>query len=164
ATSLASDLTDMDRAPREVSPGETLEHELPDDAYLEYAFIDEGGELRPDPESERRASSVWYGEVSYAKGPEYRPGELADPPEDAAAGQTDRLKLEPVSGGGDPWRVSVYTPADASGELPLVIVQDGVAFYRIGKAHAVAEALRAAGDVDRKSTSELQSREHPVCR
>ncbi len=145
ATAIASDLTDMDRAPEQVTPGERLEYELPDDVYFQYAFADEGGKLRPDPANDDTVRSVFYGEVSFVTGPDYRQGELADPPDDLATGETARLRLAPVTGDGDPWRVSVYTPADADGELPLVVVQDGVAFNRIGKVHLVAEALRAAG-------------------
>jgi hypothetical protein len=55
ARQLASDLTDMARAPRPVTPGETLELELPDDVYFEYGFIGEDGAVRPDPAGRCRA-------------------------------------------------------------------------------------------------------------
>lgn len=146
ANALASDLTDMHRDPQAVRPGETVEQRLPDDVYFQYGFLDKDGKLRPDPAREERASSVWYGEVSVARGPDYRPGELVDAPDDLARGSTDRLKIAPADGDGEPWRVTVYSPADAEGELPLVIAQDGVAFYRIGKPHVIAAALRADGE------------------
>lgn len=145
ATALASDLTDMHRDPQAVRPGETIEQRLPDDVYFQYGFLDQDGKLQPDPANEERDTSVWYGEVSVARGPDYRPGELVDTPDEVARGSVDRLKIDPASGDGEPWRVTVYTPADADGELPLVITQDGVAFYRIGKPHVIAAALRARG-------------------
>jgi enterochelin esterase family protein len=50
--------------------------------------------------------------------------------------------------GGQTRRVSVYTPSGApEGPLPLVVVQDGVAAYRTGKVHLVAQALVDRGEV-----------------
>ena len=150
ATALASDLTDMDRDPQPVAPGETVEYELPDDVYFQYAFVDEDGKLRPDPAGAEKVASVWYGEVSVVKGPDYQRSELAEVANEPERGKTDRLRLEPVAGEGPPWRVTVFTPATAAGaeasELPLVIAQDGVAFFRIGKAHLIAGVLAERGE------------------
>ncbi len=147
AERLASDLTDMDRAPVVVEPGEVVSYDLPDDVYFEYAFSDETGTLLPDPAVEERAMTIWYGEVSAVRGPAYRQDELAMPPPDLTLGTTDRLRLQSAAMGGQTRRVSVYTPAGAPDEpLPLVVVQDGVAAYRTGKVHQVAQALVDRGE------------------
>ncbi len=150
AEKLVSDLTDMDRDPRQVEPGERVRYELPDDAYFEYAFVDGAGKVRPDPANEQRAKSVWYGEVSYVTGPDYEPDELAEPPAELAEGTTDRLKLESSSLHGQTRRVAVYTPSgvDPDTETALAVVQDGVAMMRLGGLHLMLEALLARGDVE----------------
>lgn len=149
AEKLVSDLTDMDRDPRPVSAGEVVEHELPDDAYFEYGFVGADGKVRPDPQNEQRAKSVWYGEVSYLTGPEYEPDELAQPPADLARGEVDRLRLESALMAGQTRRVTVYTPADLErgAATPLAVVQDGVAMMRIGSLHLLLEALVERGEV-----------------
>lgn len=148
AERLASDLTDMDRAPVAVEPGEVVSYDLPDDVYFEYAFGDGNGKLLPDPTAPERAMTIWYGEVSAVRGPEYKQAELAEPPAGLDLGTTDRLRLGSPAMGGQTRRVSVYTPAGApDGPLPLVVVQDGVAAYRTGRVHQVAQALLDRGDV-----------------
>lgn len=148
ARQLASDLTDMARAPRPVTPGETLELELPDDVYFEYGFIGEDGAVRPDPAGRCRAPSVWYGEVSCVTGPSYRRHELADPPADLGGGTEERLRIESRALG-QTRRVAVYTPARVAADeaTPLAVVQDGVAFKRVGALHLVLEALLRRGEV-----------------
>ena len=149
AEKLVSDLTDMDRDPRRVSPGEVVEHERPDDVYFEYGFVGADGAVRPDPANEKRAKSVWYGEVSYVTGPDHRPDELADPPAELATGASDRLRV--ASGAlGQTRRVTVYTPAQVAPDepTPLAVVQDGVAFQRLGALHVVLEALLRRGEVE----------------
>ena len=148
AEELASDLTDMDRAPVAVEPGEVVTYDLPDDVYFQYAFKGRDGKLHPDPTVETRASTIWYGEVTAVEGPEYEPAEFAEPPADLDLGTTDRLRLESAAMGGQTRRVSVYTPAGSPDEpLPLVVVQDGVAAYRTGKVHEIAQALLDRGEV-----------------
>lgn len=146
---LISDLTDMDRDPRHVSPGEVVEHELPDDVYFEYAFETADRVVLPDPSNPNRVRNLWYGEVSYVTGPDYRPSELADPPRDIATGTADRLRLE-SSLLGQTRRVTVYTPATVAPDeaTPLAVVQDGVAFQRVGNLHLVHEALLGRGRVE----------------
>ena len=146
AEKLVSDLTDMDRAPLTVGPGERIVYELPDDTYFEYAFVDGNGKLAPDPAVAERATSIWYGEVTAVRGPRYRQTELVAPPA-MQLGTTDRLRLESAALGGQVRRVSLYTPRGVQSEpLPLVIVQDGVAAYRAGKVQQVAQALIDAGE------------------
>ncbi|HET8984796.1 MAG TPA: alpha/beta hydrolase-fold protein [Trueperaceae bacterium] len=148
AERLASDLTDMDRASVAVEGGEVVSYDLPDDVYFEYAFADDSGTLVPDPAVAERAMTIWYGEVSAVRGAGYRRAELAEPPADQILGATDRLRLQSAAMGGQTRRVSVYTPAGVPEEpLPLVVVQDGVAAYRTGKVHQVAQALFDRGEM-----------------
>lgn len=146
AVELISDLTDMDRDPRRLEPGgQPVQVELPDDSYFEYAFRDASGRGLTDPSNPNRRNSPWYGEVNYVTGPAYEADELADPPE-TEEGTVTRLRLDDPTTKGGVRRVTVYTPAGLAGAaLPLVLVQDGVAFYRMGRVHRVADALLAAG-------------------
>lgn len=153
ATQLLSDLTDMDRNPLDLHEADRqpVEYELPDDAYLEYAYRDTSGRIVGDPQNPERAASPWFPDASAVRGPEYRPGELTDEPTgldpSATAGTTDRLRLNSDYLPDDVRRVTVYTPAGYEGkELPLVIAQDGVAFYRLARLHAVAEVLSGKGE------------------
>lgn len=136
----------MDRDPRPVEPGEEINHELPDDAYFQYAFIDTEGKIRPDPACPESTTSVWYGEVSQVPGPAYRPDPLAAKTAEEASGRAERFKVEPAVGEGPAWRVSVVSPPDTAEGLPLVIVQDGVAFFRMGRPHLIARELLALGE------------------
>ena len=149
ATELLSDLTDMDRDPLPLTAGaaEPVEYELPDDVYFEYAFRTEDGRVLGDPHNERGVVSPWYPNASSVVGPAYEADELAEPAAAAQPGQTVRLRLQSDLLPGDTRRVTVYTPAGYEGaELPLVMVQDGVAFNRLGRIHQVADALLARGE------------------
>ena len=155
ATHIVSDMTDMDRNPHPVDARRVTSFalELPDDVYFEYAFLDEQGAMRADPECETRADNPWYKEVSAVAGPDYRPDPYAVP-DDAPAGNTStgiptgitkRLRLESRHLG-QTRRVSVYTPqAYAEQALPVVLVQDGVAFYRYARLQRVLETLLRDG-------------------
>lgn len=146
ATHIASDLTDMDRKPHPVDARQVKSFtlELPDDVYFEYAFVDETGKLRADPERRERADNPWYGEVSAVYGPDYR----ADPyatPDESPAGETQRVRLESRHLS-QTRRFSIYTPKGFEHEaLPVVFVQDGVAFYRYARLHGVFERLLGDG-------------------
>ncbi len=150
AEKLISDLTDMDRAPHELaSAPDVLEFELPEDVYFQYAFVTASGEIKPDPDHSPTASNFWYGEVSEVRGPEYRPDELADVPAELAAGTTERLRLTSAALAGQARRAALYTPsAHAAEVLPLVVVQDGVAFSRVGRLPALLEALLERSEVE----------------
>jgi enterochelin esterase-like enzyme len=142
ATHIVSDLTDMDRNPHPVDASKVRSFtlELPDDVYFEYAFLDAQGAMRADPENARRAENPWYREVSAVTGPAYRPDVCAEP-EPLPLGETRRLRLESQRLA-QTRRVSLYTPRGSEGEaLPVVYVQDGVAFYRYAKLHLVLEHL-----------------------
>lgn len=145
ARRIASDLTDMDRDPRPVEPGAEVRYRVPDDAYLEYAWIDADGALRADPANPSRADNPWYPEVSAVRGPDYRPDALADPPAPPEPAVVERLRVasEHLR---QQRRLVVVAPAGfGSAELPLVLVQDGIAFYRLARLADVLDALVRAG-------------------
>lgn len=142
ATHIVSDLTDMDRNPHPVDAGKVSSFSLtlPDDVYFEYAFLDQAGTLRADPERDERADNPWYSEVSAVYGPDYRRERYAEP-EPLPVGETKRLRLESRHLS-QTRRLSIYTPRGFEGEpLPVVYVQDGVAFYRYARLHLVLETL-----------------------
>jgi len=148
AKRVASDLTDMDRAPQPVDPehASPLTLDLPDDVYFEYGFLDGEGRLRADPANPRRAENPWYRELSALTGPTYRPDALAGPPAPAAAHAVDRLRVasEALQ---QQRRVIVAGPGGLEdAELPWLLVQDGVAFYRLARLADVLAALVAAGE------------------
>lgn len=150
ARHVVSDLTDMDRRPAAVDARKVraITLDLPDDVYFEYAFLDEQGRMRADPDNPRRADNPWYPVASAAVGPRYRPDPLAFPDPDLERGTVDRGRLPSAALGGQPRRWIVATPAGFEGsELPWVIAQDGIAFYRMAKIHLVLEALLARGEV-----------------
>ena len=145
ARHVVSDHTDMDRDPHPVDAAKVARFrlDLPDDVHFEYAFLDADGRMRADPGNPERADNPWFPEVSRVRGPDYRPHPLADVDPEAARGETRRLRIDDGAGGSR--RVKLYTPAGASGPLPLVIVQDGTAYERIARLPAVLEALQAEG-------------------
>lgn len=150
AVELLSDLTDMQRAPQPLAPGggERIRYELPDDAYFEYAFSDARGEIRPDPANPVRGDNPWFRAVSAVKGPDYRASEFAKLPPELARGETRRLRVRSEALGGEERRMIAYTPSGARQRwLPLLIVQDGVAFYRLAGLHLVGEALLGGGRI-----------------
>lgn len=139
----------MVRAPEPIDPALTrfVEFEFPDDAYFEYGFVDGQGKLLPDPANPARADNPWFPDASAMTGPEYAPDPLATPDRSLERGRLERLRLVSHALGGQARRVAVYTPFGAErAELPLVIVQDGVAFQRLAGVHVVAEALAARGE------------------
>lgn len=148
ATHVVSDLTDMDRDPHPVDASKVSSFalELPDDVYFEYGFIDREGEIRPDPNHDRRAENPWYPNASAVVGPEYEPDPYATVDSDRATGELRRHRWE--SGIlGEVRRMSVYTPAGHDGPLPTIVLQDGTAYNRVARLPAVLEALLADGRV-----------------
>jgi enterochelin esterase-like enzyme len=146
ATHIASDLTDMDRNPHPVDAGKVSSFSLtlPDDVYFEYAFLGgdlkTGGTMRADPERSERADNPWYSEVNAVYGPDYRRERYAEP-KPLPTGETRRVRLESHHLS-QTRRLSIYTPKGFEGEpLPVVYVQDGVAFYRYARLHLVLENL-----------------------
>lgn len=138
----------MDRSPLRL----TAEHaagvtfELPDDAYFEYQWRDAHGKAVADPEAQDTAPSIWYGTVNVVRGPAYRPDPLAVATSDsAAAASLVRHRLDSRALG-EQRRVNVYTPPAAEGlTAPAVLVQDGTAFFRLGRLAAALDAAVAQG-------------------
>lgn len=146
AVRFADDFTGIDRFERPVNPTTepVITVTLPSDAYYEYGFFDAGGNLRADPNAEEAADNPWYPNLSAITGPDWKPGELVELDPASATGHTDRERV-PSAAMGQDRRLIVYTPAGyETAPLPTLYVQDGVAFYRIAKLHAVLEALLAA--------------------
>ena len=149
AVRFADDFTGIERFERPVDPATepTITVTLPSDAYYEYGFFDAEGNLRADPNAEEAADNPWYPSLSAITGPDWQPGELVGLDPASATGSTDREHV-PSAALGQDRRIIVYTPAGyETTPLPTVYVQDGVAFFRIAKLHAVYEALLAQGRV-----------------
>lgn len=143
AKAIVSDFTDLDRAPQPLS-GEPLAFSLPDDAYFEYAFLDQDGVMRADPANPERADNPWYPEVSVLKGPAYQPDPYAAP-ERQAQGRVVRRRLTSRVLR-QTRRLITYTPVGHENDaLPVLYVQDGMAYYRVGRLADVLEALLAHG-------------------
>lgn len=145
ATHLLSDLGDWQRAPLPVA--DLRPFEIPDDAYLEYAWLDGQGQRREDPANPNPRLNPWWPYACHVAGPAWR----LDPDAAAAAVTAPRgrtLKLVVASRVlGQERRALVYTPAGcADRELPLVLFQDGKAYYGWGHAPGVLDRLVARGD------------------
>ena len=145
ATHVLSDLSDWHHAP---TPVDSLEPEVvPDDARIEYAFMDADQRLRADPDNDRSAENPWWPEARVITGPFWRPHPLATPPQDLPMGKTLRFRLDSRHVG-TRRRMIVYTPAGLEDAyLPVVYVQDGTGFFHHGQPHRVLEALIARGEV-----------------
>lgn len=139
---IISDHTDMERDPHPVDAAKVarFSFDLPDDAYFEYAFLDEQGEIHADPENDTKAQNPWYPNASALYGPEYEADSYAKP-EREAQGRALRKRLEskPLN---QTRRLVLYTPEGMEDEpLPVVYLQDGTAYYRIARLADVLEAL-----------------------
>jgi enterochelin esterase family protein len=144
ARSVYSDLTDMHRAPHPVDAGKVARFtlDLPDDVRFEYAFVDGDGRVRADPDRGASGANPWYPEVTEVRGPAYRPHPLAEPPASEPNWSVRRHKLASRAFGGDR-RVTVASPPDVAGPLPVVVLHDGVAYQRLARAADVlAELVR----------------------
>lgn len=164
AVRFADDFTGLERFARPINPAEepTIHVQLPDDAYYEYGFFDAEDKLRGDPEAEEAAKNPWFPGISAITGPAFKPGEFSAVNPDIATGSTERAR---VSSDLFPEerRVIVYTPAGyENAALPTVYVQDGVAFYRIGKLPAMMEALLAQQRIEPARLVFIEPGDRPV--
>jgi len=147
ATHLLSDLTDWQRAPLPVA--DLAPCDLPDDAYFEYAWLDKAGERRADPANANPRRNPWWPYACNIAGPRYEP----DPDAAAAAaggGPRGRvLRLSVASDILDQNRhFLVYTPAGHGEDtLPLVLFQDGKAYFGWGRVPQVCDRLLARGEI-----------------
>ncbi len=146
AVSIISDFTDMHRAPRPVSaakvPRFTLA--LPDDVRFEYAFVDQGGAVRADPDYGASGANPWYPEVTEVRGPDYAPQPLFDPPAAEPAWVERRWRL-PAAGFDTPRRLNVLSPPGDDRPLPVVLLHDGIAYQRLARSADVLAALVEQG-------------------
>jgi enterochelin esterase-like enzyme len=143
ARHVVSDFTDMDRSPHPVDAAKVsrFSFELPDDVYFEYAFLDEDGKMRSDPENDTKAENPWYPNASAILGPEYVPDPHANVDKGFERNQPRRHRLKSEALGQER-RLIFYTPEGHEGEvLPCVYVQDGLAYLRVARLAAVLEAL-----------------------
>ncbi|MEZ4630868.1 MAG: alpha/beta hydrolase-fold protein [Deinococcales bacterium] len=141
---IISDFSDWDRNPQEVTklaPEGVWEVELPLEAYFEYAFMDEWGQVRADPENQEVAENPWTKEARAIWGPEYRASEASWGVE--VGGRLERHRLPSIHLQQNR-RLMTYTPLNHQTQnLPLIILQDGVAYYRFAKIHLTLEKLLA---------------------
>ncbi len=146
ATHLLSDHTDWQRAP--VPVGQIAPLELPDDAYFEYAYIDAEGVRRPDPDNKNPRLNPWWDFASNITGPDYRPDRWVVPADVRPRGRVLRLKIESKILK-QPRHLLVYSPAGhLEDELPLILYQDGKAFYGWGRVPQVMDRLLEAGEIE----------------
>ena len=145
ATHLQSDLTDWQRAPVPVE--EIAPFDIPDDAYFEYAFMDAEGARRSDPHNDNPRLNPWFDFASNITGPAYQPD-----PWVVFAGVAPRgrvLRMEIASKFlTQARRLSIYSPAGrAEDELPLILFQDGKAFFGWGRVPQVMDRLLEADEI-----------------
>ncbi|MEN8008241.1 MAG: alpha/beta hydrolase-fold protein [Candidatus Krumholzibacteriota bacterium] len=144
ATHLQSDLTDWQRAPLAVA--EMAPFDLPDDAYFEYAYVDAEGNRRPDPDNDNPRLNPWWEFASNIPGPDYRPDPWVAREGVRPRGRVLRMEI-PSAILNQTRRVLVYSPAGrAEDELPLIIFQDGKAYYGWGRVPQVLDRMLEAGE------------------
>jgi len=145
ATHLLSDRTDWNRAPEPVA--DLKPFDLPDDAYYEYAWLDAAGERRPDPDNPHPRLNPWWPYACHLAGPEYRPDPVAAAATDHAQGGTTRLIVHSDLLDQDR-PLLIYTPAGCrDATLPVILFQDGKAYYGWGRAPRILDLLLARGEV-----------------
>ena len=143
---LQSDLTDWQRAPLPVA--DVAPFEIPDDAYFEYCWVDAGGERRPDPDNPNPILNPWWDFASNIAGPEYRPDPDVVPEGVGPRGRVLRMHVE--SAIQERTRhVLVYSPAGMTeAGLPLLLFNDGKAYFGWGRAPQVMDRLLARGEIE----------------
>lgn len=143
ATHFLSDLHDWNKAPLAVADMEPFH--LPDDAYFEYAYMDQDGTRRPDPDNPSPVLNPWWDFASNLCGPAYRPHPLSQISAVAPAGQVVRLSLESRILQ-ETRRFLIYSPPGMAGaELPHILFQDGKAYFGWGKVPQVLDKMMDSG-------------------
>ncbi len=140
ARDLVGDFTDWKRNPIPISGPVRLEF-LPG-AYLEYAFLDAEGRPLADPEAPRPAENPWW---PYARAFTTAGWREQAPPR----AEVEKARLRRERAFSEPFfaerKVIVYEPP--SPPRAAILVQDGIAFFRLGKMAEVAEALYWKGEI-----------------
>ena len=145
ATHLQSDLTDWQRAP--VAVEDITPFEIPEDAYFEYCYTDAEGVRRPDPANENPRLNPWFDFASNITGPAYKPDQWVVPAGVRPRGRVLRMELESKILH-QTRRLIVYSPAGrAEDKLPLILFQDGKAFFGWGRVPQVMDRLLEAGQI-----------------
>ena len=143
ATHLLSDHDDWHRAPRPVADLEPLI--LPDDAWFEYAWLDAAGTPRADPDGVP-ADNPWWPHACRLRGPEYAEDPVAAEAAGRAPGRLERFRLRSAALRQDRY-VFHYSTDGATTPGPLVLFQDGKAYWHHGRAGAGADVLRRRGEI-----------------
>ncbi len=140
ARALVGDFTDWLRRPMPVSGPVT--RAFPPGSYIEYAYLDAEGRPFPDPAATHLAENPWWDYARAVVLPGWRyeaPPQFVVPPD-----RLQRIKFESRAFG-EPRRLIIYEPAEQP--RAVLFVQDGVAFFRIGKMAEIAEALIRSGEI-----------------
>ena len=147
AVEIYSDFSDWERHSVKVSDvtqNGVWSFELPNDAYFEYCFVDEQGKMRPDPNNDSKADSPWYPAARVIQGPDYQAHSCLYP-EKLDLSPLERYKLDSIHlqpNLAESRRVMSYSPKGfEEKELPIVYVQDGVAYARAAQLPLVLETL-----------------------
>jgi enterochelin esterase-like enzyme len=139
ATHLVGDPTDWLRAPLPLPLAAPVA--LPDDARVEYAFLDAHGTVHADPGNPTDAHNPWWPQARALTGPDYEPHFLLRLEDQVPRGELTRHRIDSADFE-QPRRVLVYEPARHAGKpLPVIFVQDGVAWHHIGQLDRVLEVL-----------------------
>ena len=145
ATHFLSDLTDWQKGPLPVA--EMRPFEIPDDAFFEYAYLDDNGQRLPDPDNPNPRLNPWWTYACNITGPGYRPDPLGEAVDKRPQGRGLRIEVESALLQ-ESRRVMIYSPAGQSAAaLPVVIFQDGKAYYGWGKVPQIMDRLLARGEV-----------------
>jgi enterochelin esterase-like enzyme len=143
ATHFLSDLTDWQKGP--VPVAQMRPFNLPDDAYFEYAYQDAAGERRPDPDNPNPRLNPWWTYACNLTGPDNRPHPLAGLAGVRPRGRVLRLEIESRLLE-ESRRLMVYSPAgQADSVLPVILFQDGKAYYGWGKVPLIMDRLLEDG-------------------
>lgn len=143
---MLSDLTDWDRNPLDVSDLKDYRIDLADDVYFEYAFVDGEGEVFADPLNHQVAENPWTKAARVLKGPDYQPAYSAHLSSNEVS--TSRLARQRWTSHvwQDTRRLTIYTPLGFEHQaLPVVLVQDGPAYYRVANCHVIFQYLLNEG-------------------
>lgn len=149
ATGLIGDMTDWrKRPPLPVTAGQSITLTLPRDSWLEYAWVDAAGEAFADPDNPQKSLNPWWNYPRAAVVGRYPEHPLWQAPDATQKGETHRLTWEGGVFGGKR-RAIVHLPHGYAGEtLPVYYIQDGVAFYRLGRLSELLDRAVQAGEAE----------------
>ncbi len=139
AKHLIGDFSDWDKKPIAVDGPLTLE--FPEGAYIEYAFLDSQGKPFADPDNPLKAQNPWW---SYPRAIELPGFKTQETPHPAKTPEVRRHRMESkaLAATRRYYVCEPSRPAEA-----MVLVQDGVAYYRTANLHLVATALEELGEI-----------------